>query len=288
MILITGATGHLGKAAIQSLLNKGIAARTIAAFVRDESKASDLKEKGIQIKVGDYHDYSSLKEALQGVNILLLISSSDMIDRLSQHKNVINAAVENGVKHVVYTSIDIKSFEDTAIPYVTQIHIDTINYLKEKGITFTSLNNTLYCDLIPLFLGESVWETGVFFPAGEGKAPFASRKEMAEAAAVVLTSSGHENKEYAITGQTAYSFSDIAKILSEIKEKEIPYHKPSASTYINQLVQAGFPKESAGFFAGFGEAIKNGEFDTQRSDFEKLLGRKPLELKEFLQQVYVS
>jgi len=286
MILITGATGHLGKATIKSLVDKGIAAKDIAALVRDENKAADLSEKGVQLKIGDYKNYDSLKAAFQGVDKLLLVSSSDLDDRLSQHKNVINAAKENGVKHIVYTSVDIKSFEGTAIPYVTQIHLDTASYLKEIGIPYTLLNNTLYADLVPLFSGEKVLETGIFFPAGEGKTPFVARTEMAEAAAVVLTTSGHENQEYAITAETAYSFSEIAGMISEITGKEVKYHHPDAASYMDELVKAGVPKENAAFFAGFGEAIKNGEFDTHRSDLATLLGRKPLELKEFLKTIY--
>lgn len=287
MILITGATGHLGKATINSLLNKGVPANEITALVRDENKAVEFKEKGVRIKIGTYNDYESLNNALQGVDKLMLISSNEMVDRLVQHKNVINAAKENGVKHIVYTGIDIENFEQTVIPYVSQIHKDTADYLnKETGIPYTLLNDTLYADMIALYAGENVLESGIFFPAGDGKSPFVARTEMGEAAAVVLTTSGHEYKEYAITANTAYSFEEIAGMLSEIAGKEVKYHKPDLTTYIEELVKAGVPKESASFLAGFGTAIANGEFDTHRSDLEMLLGRKPMELREFLYVTY--
>jgi NAD(P)H dehydrogenase (quinone) len=286
MILITGATGHFGKAAIHSLLEKGVAAKHITALVRHENKAAELIEKGIQVKTGDYHDYGSLKVALKGVDKLLLVSSSDLNDRLAQHRNVIDAAKENGIKHIAYTSIDIKSFEASVIPLVSQIHSDTADYLKASGIPYTLLNNTLYADLVPLFAGEKVLETGVFFPAGEGKTPFVARAEMAEAAAVVISTEGHENKEYAITAETAYSFSDIAAMITEISGKDVGYHHPEKDAYINVLVQAGVPEGDAGFFAGFGDAIKDGEFDTNRSDLAMLLGRKPQDLKAFLKDIY--
>jgi len=286
MILITGATGHFGKAAIDSLLEKGTAAGDIIALVRDESKAAELKEKGIQIKAGDYHDYDSLRKALKGVDKLLLVSSSDLNDRLTQHKNVINAAKENGVTQIAYTSIDIESFTASVIPLVSQIHSDTADYLKKSGIAYTLLNDTLYADLVPMFAGEKVLETGIFFPAGDGKTPFVARAEMAEAAAVVLSTGGHENQEYAITADTAYSFSEIAAIISEITGKDVQYLKPDADTYIAELVKAGVPEGDAGFFAGFGVAIGKGEFDTKRSDLAKLLGRKPQGLKEFLKTIY--
>jgi NAD(P)H dehydrogenase (quinone) len=286
MILITGATGHFGTAAIHKLLEKGIAASDIIAFVRDENKAADLKAKGIQIKVGDYHNYDSLKEASKGVDKLLLVSSSDLKDRLTQHQNVINAAIENGVKQIVYTSIDIENFQTSVIPLVSQIHSDTADYLKASGISYTLLNDTLYADLVPAFSGETVLETGIFFPAGDGKTPFAARAEMAEAAAVVLNTEGHENQEYAIAGETAYSFSEIAGMIAEISGKDVQYHAPDKETYIDVLVKAGVPEGDAGFFAGFGIAIAGAEFDTKRSDLGKLLGRKPQDLKDFLKTVY--
>lgn len=287
MILVTGATGHLGNAAIQSLLNKGVPANEITALVRDENKAAHLKGKGIQIKIGNYNDYNSLKEALQGADKLLLISSNEvMADTLAQHKNVINAAKENGVKHIVYTSMDIKDFETTAIPYVVQVHKDTVDYLKEAGIACTILDNTLYADSIGKFLGETFLESGIFFPAGDGKLPWVPRAEMGEAAAVVLTNAEHEHKTYAITADTAYSFDEIAGMLSAITGKKVTYLKPDVNTYIDRVVKAGVPKEVASFMGGFGTAIGNGEFDTHRSDLEKLLGRRPMELKEFLKITY--
>jgi NAD(P)H dehydrogenase (quinone) len=286
MILVTGATGHLGKAVISSLLAKGIPASNIAALVRDEKKAADLKEKGIQIKIGNYQDFGSLKNALQDVDKLLLVSSSDMDDRLGQHKNVINAAKETGVSHIVYTSIDIKDFKQSTIPLVSQIHADTADYLKQMAIPYTLMDNTLYADLIPMFAGENVLEDGIFFPAGAGKTPFLPRTEMAEAAAIVLTTAGHENKEYAIAAETAYSFEEIAGLLSDITGKPVNYHKPDADAYIAQLVKAGVPKDNAAFFAGFGKAIGNGEFDTHRSDLKQLLGRSPVSLEDFLRSIY--
>lgn len=286
MILITGATGKLGYATIESLISNGIPANEIVALVRDEKKATDLINLGVEIRTGNYNDYTSLKDAFEGIEKLLLISSSEMVDRLVQHKNVINAAKENDVKHIIYTGIDIKSFERTVIPHVSQIHKDTADYLKETGMTYTLLNNTLYADLIALFSGENVLESGIFFPAGNGKNPFVSRKEMGEAAAVVLSTTGHENKEYAITGNTAYSFSEIAEFLSDIAGKEVKYLQPDVTTYIEELVKAGIAKESASFLAGFGTAIGLNEFDTNRSDLETLLGRKPMDLREFLSVTY--
>jgi NAD(P)H dehydrogenase (quinone) len=148
------------------------------------------------------------------------------------------------------------------------------------------MNHTLYADSIGKFSGQTFLESGIFFPAGDGKLPWVPRTEMGEAAAVILTTPGHEHKTYAITAGTAYSFEEIAGMLSAITGKEVKYLKPDLNTFTDGLVKAGLPNEIILFLGGFATAIKNGEFDTQRSDFENLVGRKPLELKEFLKITY--
>jgi NAD(P)H dehydrogenase (quinone) len=287
MILVTGATGHLGNAAIQSLLKKGVPANEITALVRDENKAANLSEQGVQLKTGNYNDYNSLVDAFKGVDKLFLISSNDVAaDTLLQHKNVINAAKENGVQHIVYISQEIKHDETTAIPFVIQVHRGTAEYLKETEIAYTIFNDTLYADSIGKFAGEGFLENGIFFPAGDGKVPFVPRTDIGAAAAVVLPTPGHEYKTYAITGSNAYSFEDIAGFLTDITGKKVKYLNPDLETYTDALGKAGVPKEVVGFLSAFATAIRNGEFDTNRSDLENLLGRKPMELKEFLKITY--
>lgn len=287
MILVTGATGHLGNAAIRSLLEKGVPASKITALVRDENKAANLSEQGVQLKTGNYNDYNSLVDALEGVDKLFLISSNDVAaDTLLQHKNVINASKENGLQHIVYISQEIKDDETTAIPFVIQVHRATAEYIKETGIAYTIFNNSLYADSIGKFSGEAFLEKGIFFPAGDGKVPFVPRTDIGEAAAVVLTTLGHEYKTYTITGNNAYSFEEITGFLTHITGKKVTYLKPELDTYSNALGKAGVPKDVVGFLGAFSTAIRNGEFDTQRSDLEHLLGRKPTELKEFLKITY--
>jgi NAD(P)H dehydrogenase (quinone) len=286
MILVTGATGHFGNAALQTLLKKGIPASKITALVRDEKKAGDLKNQGITVKTGNYDDYESLEKAFEGVDKLLFISSNDPEHGLDQHKNVLNAAKKNNVGHIVYTSQETRNGKHTSIPFVIGIHKATADLIINSGITYTILNNTLYADSIDKFIGENYLETGIFFPAGDGKIPFMPRAEMAEAAAEVLAGTGHEHKIYSIAGEKAYSFDDIAELLSAIKGKKITYHKPDANTFIDTVVNAGVPKELASFLGSFGDGMANGEFDTQRSDVKHLIGRKPMELEEFLKITY--
>jgi NAD(P)H dehydrogenase (quinone) len=289
MILITGATGQLGKATIDFLLKKGVPATTISALVRNEAKAQDLKNKGINIKYGSYDDYNSLVKAFKGVDKLLLISGNDIDNRATQQKNVVQAAKETGVKHIVYTSFIRKNETgNSPIAFVGKSHIETDKLIKASGIPYTIMLNSIYADMLPVFLGEKVVDTGVFFPAGDGKAAYTLRNDMAEAAAQILSTPGHENKEYVIAGDTNYSLHDVSNILTEFLGKKVPYVKPSASAYTEMLTKNGVPSNYIGMFAGFGEAINQGEFEIHESDLEKLIGRKPTSLKDFFKTVYAG
>jgi len=287
MILVTGATGNLGKATINSLLNKGISKDNIAALVRDESKSADFKSKGIQVRIGDYHDFDSLKSAFQDVDKLLLISSSSEIaQRFEQHKNVINAAKETGVSHIIYTSFDMKDLRQSIMAGDVQYHADTSDYLKQAAVPYTLMDNTLYADLIPIISGNNILDEGISIPAGKGKTPFLPIPEIAEAIAVVLTTSGHENKEYVLAAETAFSFAEIADLISEITETRIAYNQTDIPSYIAQLRQQGVSEDDAAYLSRFAGAIAKGEFETNKSDVEQLLGRSPISLKDFLMNIY--
>ena len=289
MILITGANGHFGKATIDHLLKKGVTPNTIAALVRDETKATALKEKNVSIKIGDYDNYQSLVEAFTGVDKLLLISGTDVEKRGAQQINAVKAAKEAGVKFIVYTSFERKNeTASSPIAILAKSHIDTENSIKESGIPYTILRNGLYADVIPMFVGDQVLEKGIFFPAGAGKVAFVTRDEMAEAAANILTGNGHAGNEYTIANNTNYSFADVAGLLGELTGKEIQYNSPDAKVFADALVAAGVPAGGVALFGGFAEAVKQGEFYAERSDLEFLLGRKPAPLIEYLRSTYIA
>lgn len=287
MILVTGATGNLGKATINSLLNNGTDAKDIAALVRDETKATAFKSKGIQVKPGDYQDFESLKIAFEGVDKLLLISSSSaIVNRFNQHKNAIDAAGEAGVSHIVYTGFDMKDLQQSSMAEDVQYHAYTTDYLKQMAVPYTLMNNTLYADMIPIISGKNILDNGISIPAGAGKVPFLPITEMAEALAVVLTTPGHENKEYVIAAEAAFSFAEIADILSEITGTTITYNPTEVMDYVEQLVQQGVTEDDAAYLARFAGAIARGEFDTNKSDVKQLLGRATASLPDFLRNLY--
>lgn len=288
MILVTGATGHFGNAAINFLLEKGIKASHISALVRNEQPAHDFKKKGVNVLVGDYDNYTSLVTAFAGVEKLLFVSGNDIMKRTGQHQNVINAAKEAGVKHIIYTSFQRRSESETSpLWIVAHSHIQTEKWLKESGLGYTILRNNLYMDFLPGFIGEKVAETEVIFvPAESGKISAVLRLEMAEAAASILATDGHIGKEYDFTNTKAVSYHDITKIVSEAIGKPITYISPSAEEYGKTLSSYGVPAEIIGIFSSFAVAQAQGELDVESTDLEKLLGRKPTSVLTFISQVY--
>jgi NAD(P)H dehydrogenase (quinone) len=285
-ILVTGATGGLGKAVVENLLQT-VSPGDIAVLVRDPAKAADLQAQGVAVKQGDYNDYASLVAAFQGVDKLFLVSSNDVPNRVPQHTNAVQAAKEAGVQHVVYTSFQRKTEDGSSAAWpIAEAHLATEKLLKESGLTYTILKNALYLDVLPLFLGPVLDTNTIYLPAGEGKVPYASRADMGAAGATVLTGSGHENQSYEISSDKSYSFHDIAKILSDLSGKTIQYVSPDAEAFGSALAAAGVPAEAIQMTAGFCVAIAQGEFDFPGTDLEKLLGRKPETAEQFLKAAY--
>ncbi len=291
MILVTGATGQYGAKVLEHLVKKGVEAPHIAALVRDAAKGQQLQDQGIELRVGDYSDVDSLVQAFQGVDTLLLVSSNDrgaVENRTAHHVNVINAAKAARVKHLVYTSFVTKpGFQGSAIAGFLTSHADTEQALKDSGLTYTILQNGIYLEMIPLFAGAQVAETGIIlFPAQEGKASWVLRAELAEAAAHVLTTEGHENKTYVLTNTEATSFQDIARNLSGSLGKDIRYQSPPVEEFEATLKQAGVPEVYIGLFTMWGSAVAQGMMEVEDSTLATFLGRQPTTTAQFITQVY--
>lgn len=288
-IVITGATGHLGKEVVDFLLKNNYPASHISVLVRNVEKAAGLQEKGVQVKQGDYDHYESLVHAFKGADKLLLVSGTDLAKRGEQQRRAVDAAKEAGVQHILYTSF-VRKNEDASSPLamIAASHLQTEQDIKASGLSYTILKNALYADALPMFFGDKVMETGIVLPAGEGRAAYTTRSDMAEATAHILAGEGHENKTYTLANTANYTLYEAAAALSRIAGKDIPYTSPSKEDYIERLAQAGLPPEYAGFYAGFGDAIRQEEFYTEQSDLEGFLGRKPVTLAAFLESVYAA
>lgn len=284
MILVTGSTGHLGATAITHLLKK-TDPKNIVAFARDKNKTQHFKKQGIEVRLGDFDDIDSLNRAMHGIEKVLLISTIAH-HRYQQHQNVINAAKKAGVKHIAYTGVTIKDVNSMVMKPLMDSHFQTEDYIKASGIQYTFLRNSLYAEVIPLYVGDRVFETGIYLPTGEGKVPFALRREMGEVAANVLLQNSHVDKTYHITGSELYSFQNIAEQLSLLSGKTLEYKDADPIRFSNTLLEHGVPQMGIDIASGFSADIKNKQYEIVTKDMEVVLGRKPASLTQSLKEIY--
>jgi len=282
MILITGATGKLGTKVIETLLKNKIPAQQIAALVRDRQKAENLKEMGIQLRLGDYDDKSALEAAMEGVDKVLLVSALDHGKIVQQHQNVIDAAKKAGVRCIAYTSHCLKDRNTLANPLM-ETHFETEDYLMASGMKYLIFRNILYMDSMAIFmLGKNYLESGIQLPAGDGAVSYALRSDEAEAIGNVLSGDAEDNRIYNFTGSKLYSFYDIALALTELTGKKIEYSPISIDHFKDTKIAEGIPEQQVEMIASFMTDIKNGQGSTLSKDMEEALGRTPIDLKSGL------
>lgn len=286
MILITGATGKLGGQVIETLLTKNVPATQIAALVRDGNKATHLKEKGIDIRIGDYDNKSSLDEAMQGINKVLLVSGLDMSKVVEQHKNVVDAAKKAGVNCLAYTSNCLRD-RGTVVNKIMLTHFETEDHIIASGLNYLIFRNVLYMDSMALHLigGKNVLETGISLPAGDGRVSYALRSDEAEAIGNVLAGEDCANHIYEFTNSRTYSFYDVADALSELAGKRVTYTPVDMQTYKASARERGVPEYIVEAIAPFMTDITNGQGSTVSAELEDALGRKPVDLKAGLKQL---
>lgn len=270
MIAITGANGQLGRFVIQSLL-KRVPAGQLIALVRTPEKAEDLKEQGIEVRQADYNRPETLAPALAGVDKLLLISGSEVGQRVPQHQAVIEAAREAGVKLLAYTSI-LKA--DRSPLALAGEHKVTEQMIAESGIPSVMLRNGWYTENYTAQAAGLVEMGMVAGAAGEGRLATASRADYAEAAAVVLTSSESQaGKVYELAGSSAFTLAEFAAELARQSGKAVEFAPMSREEFTGVLVQAGLPEGFAGALADAETHASHGWLFDDRGDLERLIGR---------------
>lgn len=281
MIAITGATGQLGHLVLQNLL-KTTAASQIVAIVRNPAKAEALSQQGIVVRQADYTDEAALTAALQGVDKLLLISSSEVGQRTPQHRNVIHAAKAAGVKFIAYTSL---LHADKSPLGLHVEHVETEKMLAESGIPYALLRNGWYTENY-LASAPPALEHGVFIgAAGDGKIASATRADYAEAAARVIAQEGHAGKVYELAGDEAWTLSELAAALSKQSCKNVVYQNLSEADFAAALKSVGLPAGLADMLADSDiGASKGGLFDDSRT-LSALIGRPTTPLAESIKGI---
>lgn len=285
-LLVTGAAGHLGRATLEALLAAGSSHRIIASTRRPDTLA-DFAAKGIEIRKADFDDVVSLDAAFHGVDKVLIVST-DGLDRpghrFEQHKRAIDAAVRQGVKGIVYTSV-VRANEEESPLILGLDHRLTEAALLASGLDYTILRNNWYAENL---LGDIQYalSAGVLATAsGQGKVGWVTRQDCAKAAAAALLSDFSGKRKLDITGPAALSMTEIARILSEISGKSVVYTQVPSAVRKGILEQAGLPGFVADVLVNSEESMAQGWLASVSGDAEALTGSKPTSLAEFLRTV---
>lgn len=269
MIVVTGATGQLGRLVIASLLKK-VPATGIVAAVRNVDKAGDIVALGVQVRYADYTLPSTWDEALKGADKLLLISSSEIGQRIDQHRTVIEAARRAGIKLLVYTSV---LHADSSTLGLAAEHRETEALLHASGVPFVLLRNGWYTENYTAGMPAALAHGNLYGCAGNGRISSAARADYAEAAAMVLTADNQAGRVYELAGDTSYTLMELAAEISHQSGKNIGYVNMPESEYKALLIKVGLPEPIAELLANSDAgASRDALFDENRQ-LSTLIGR---------------
>ncbi|MFD3418489.1 SDR family oxidoreductase [Streptomyces decoyicus] len=268
-IVVTGATGALGRLVIEELL-KRTAPDEIVAVARDRAKAAGLAARGVEVKVADYSRPESLQGVFTSGDRVLFISGNEAGRRLTQHRAVIDAAREAGVALLAYTSV---LGGPTATFSIAEEHVATEQALLASGVPYCLLRNGWYHENYTGTLAATLRTGAVVGSAGQGRVATAARRDFAEAAAVVLTGSGHENSVYELSGDTAWTMAEYAAEVSRQTGRTIPYRDLPQERYVALMIEAGVPALGAQMIADADAGIARGELAATPGELSGLLGR---------------
>jgi NAD(P)H dehydrogenase (quinone) len=269
-IVVTGASGHLGRLTVQALLDRGVAANTIIATARTPEALADLADRGVVVRHADYSDPQSLKEAFAGADRVLLISSSAVGQRIEQHRNVVDAAREAGVDLIAYTSAP---RADTTEMLLAADHAATERMILDSGLDYVILRNSWYLENYTEQLPTALEHKAILGSAGTGRVSAASRADYAAAAAAVLSGNGPRNHTYELGGDTAFSLGEYAETLSGLVGETIAYVDQPPAEYPAFLESVGVPEPMARIVADSDVALARGDLLVASGDLSRLIGR---------------
>jgi NAD(P)H dehydrogenase (quinone) len=277
-IVVNGATGQLGRLVVEELLARGGGPRDVVAGGRSVELLADLADRGVRTARIDYDDPATLDAALAAGDTLLLVSGSIPGIRVAQHRAVVDAAVRAGVARIVYTSI--LRAGDTPVVLAPD-HRETERIIRESGLPYTMLRNGWYTEnYVPTL--QQARETGVVAAsAGNGRVASASRRDFA-ATAAVLAGEGHEGAVYDLSGDTAWSFDELAAAVGELLGREVGYRRLTPEEHLAALLEAGLDEGTAGFVVALDGGIREGALALTTGDLSRLAGRPTTPLAEGL------
>lgn len=277
--LVTGASGKLGRLIVESLLESGVPADSIVAGARDVSRIADLGVRTVRL---DYTDPASVTAAVDGVDTVVLVSSSAVGQRTAQHKAVIDAAAAAGVRKFVYTSAPKATTSDLVL---APEHKATEELIAASGLPAVILRNNWYTENYAADLARAA-ETGVLAAGvGDGRVASASRKDFADAAAAVVREDGHIGEVYELGGDVAWTYGELADAMSAVTGREVSYVPISFDEQVAALREAGLDEGTAGFVAALDAGIRDGALAETDGTLARLIGRPTTPLLDGLRSV---
>jgi len=281
-LFVTGSTGELGRLVIGELLRR-VPAGSIVAGVRsvDHDVARQIAAQGVELRMADYSRPDTLQRAFGGVDRLLLISSSMEGDRISQHRNVIEAAKAAGVGLFAYTSLlhaDISSLG------LREDHLRTEALLTASGLPAVLLRHGWYMENHMAAVPPALHHGAVIGSAGEGRFSTATRADFAEAAAVVLSTEGHAGRIYELAGDQSYSLADLADAIAASAGKPIVYKDMPGAVFKDALIGMGLPESLAELVADADVAASKGGLEDKGRQLSALIGRPTADYRQVVEQ----
>lgn len=269
MIVITGASGQLGRQVITELLKKLPAAEIVAA-VRDPNKVADIAAQGVQVRVADYNQPATLESAFKGADKVLLISSNELGQRVTQHGHVIDAAQKAGVTLLAYTSILHANSSPLAL---AEEHKETEALIKASRLPYVLLRNGWYTENYLASVPTALQHGVLIGSAANGQISSAARADYAAAAAVVLTEVNQAGKVYELAGDDAYTLTDLAAEISRQAGKQVTYQNLPKAEFKNVLIGAGLPEAFAELLADSDLGASQGGLFDNSHQLSQLIGR---------------
>ncbi|MEV6150089.1 SDR family oxidoreductase [Nonomuraea sp. NPDC052129] len=276
MIVVTGASGHLGRLVVEEL-KKRIPAGQIVAAARTPEKAADL---GVEVREASYDRPETLKSAFEGASKVLLISGTEG-NRLQQHSAVVDAAKAAGAT-LTYTSAP---KADTTEAGLAADHKATEDYIKASGVTYTILRNNWYHENYEQSIAGAPQLGAVYGAAGDGRIAAASRADYAAATAAVLAGEGHDGKIYELGGDTAWTLADLAAEISKVTGKEVAYQNLPKDDFAGVLAGAGLPAPFAALMADVDVNISRGWLADTPGTLSELIGRPTQPIGEYVRSL---
>ncbi|MGV0391343.1 NAD(P)H-binding protein [Corynebacterium phoceense] len=278
---MTGATGQLGALTVVALMNRGVQPGDIRGMGRHEGKLQALADVGLQTAVVDYNDSATLDAALDGVETLIFISGSEMGQREQQHANVIDAAEKAGVKEIIYTSA---TRADNSPLFVAPEHKATEERLAASPITATIARNNWYNENY-LDAYQLVVARGAHFAhSGDGTIASASRKDYAEALAVLATTDEHRGETLELGGQTAWTALEFAQTVADVSGQQIEFLESDEDGHRAKLEAEGVDEGTMGFLLGMDTAVAQGGLDGPSEPLSQLIGHDTTTLEQTLRE----